>query len=388
MRVALVTNIVPPYRVPVYEALAATTGWTLRVFVSSDSEFDRNWRVDAGSLDVVRVRSASLRRRVATRGRARFDQIVTLHVPIGLPAALRRFAPDVVISSELGARTLLALLTCRLARVPLVIWSYHSRVSATAAGPVTRRLRRALLARAHAVVGMGRQARAVLADLGVPDERLFDAPNACDHDAVSKALAGVDVEARREAVTRALDCRRRIALVAGRLVPMKGLSELLRAWELVPEAVRACWSLVFVGSGPLASRIAEAQAAAAPGEIVHVPALQPQELVGFYAAAELLVFPSLGDPWGLVVNEAFACGRPVLCSRLAGCADDLLRPGANGWLSDPTDADAFAQTLGEALTSPDLARLGTCARATAERFQPEHMADGLRRAILHAAAVA
>ena len=119
-----------------------------------------------------------------------------------------------------------------------------------------------------------------------------------------------------------------------------------------------------------------------------MPALQPQELVEVYAAAELVVFPSLGDPWGLVVNEAFACGRPVLCSRLAGCADDLLRPGANGWLSDPTDADAFAQTLGEALTSPDLARLGTRARATAERFQPERMADGLRRAILHAASVA
>jgi glycosyltransferase involved in cell wall biosynthesis len=370
MRVALVTNIVPPYRVPVYEALAATPGWRLRVFVSSDSEFDRSWRVDAGSLDAVRVRSASLRRRVATRGQTHFDQIVTLHVPIGLPAALRRFAPDVVISSELGARTLLALLYCRLARVPLVIWSYHSRVSATAAGPVTRRLRRALLARAHAVVGMGRQAREVLTGLGVPDERLFDAPNACDHDAVAKALAGVDVEARREAVIRALGCRQRIALVAGRLVPMKGLSELLRAWELVPAAVRADWSLVFVGSGPLAT------------------ALQPQELVGFYAAAELLVFPSLGDPWGLVVNEAFACGRPVLCSRLAGCADDLLRPGANGWLSDPTDADAFAQTLAEALTSSDLARLGTGARATAERLRPERMADGLRDAVLHATAPA
>jgi glycosyltransferase involved in cell wall biosynthesis len=379
MRVALVTNIVPPYRVPVYEALAATTGWKLRIFVSSDSEFDRDWRVNAGSLDVVRVRSASLRRRVATRGRARFDQIVTLHVPIGLPAALRRFAPDVVISSELGARTLLALLTCRLARVPLVIWSYHSRMSATAAGPLTRRLRRALLSRAEAVIGMGRQARAVLSELGVPDERLFDAPNACDHDAVSKALAGVDVESRREAVIRALGCRPRIALVAGRLVPMKGLSELLRAWERVPAAVRASWSLVFVGSGPLASRIAEAKAEATPGEIVHVPAQQPQEL---------LVFPSLGDPWGLVVNEAFACGRPVLCSRLAGCADDLLHPGDNGWLCDPTDADAFAQTLAEALSSRDLARLGAGARATAERFRPERMADGLRNAVLHATASA
>jgi glycosyltransferase involved in cell wall biosynthesis len=78
----------------------------------------------------------------------------------------------------------------------------------------------------------------------------------------------------------------------------------------------------------------------------------------------------------------------VLCSRLAGCADDLLHPGDNGWLCDPTDADAFAQTLAEALSSRDLARLGAGARATAERFRPERMADGLRNAVLHATASA
>jgi glycosyltransferase involved in cell wall biosynthesis len=384
MRVALLTNIVPPYRIPVYQALAATPGWTLRVFVSADSEFDRSWRVDAGGLDVVCVRSASLRRRVRTRGPARFEQVVTLHVPIGLPAALADFAPDVVVSGELGFRTLLALLYSRLARVPLVIWSYHSRVSATAAGPLKRRLRQMLLARARAVVGMGSQARAVLAELGVPEARLFDAPNACDHDALAKALAGIDVEARREAVIRAVGARERIALFAGRLVPMKGIDPLLRAWARLPEALRAGWSLVFVGSGPLAARIAAARAAAEPGEIVQVPALQPRDLVGFYAAAELLVFPSLGDPWGLVVNEAFACGRPVLCSRRAGCADDLIRPGENGWLFDPTDDDGFACALGEALASPDGARLGAGARATAERFRPQRMAEGLRRAILYA----
>ncbi len=386
MRVALLTNIVPPYRVPVYEALAATPEWTLRVLVSADSEFDRSWPVDARGLDVVRVRSWSIRRRVRTRGRGAFDQWVTLQIPIGLLGALRRFGPDLVISSELGARTLMALLYCKLMRIPLVIWSYHSRISATAAGPIRRALRRTLLSRADAVVGMGRQAREFLESLGVPPGRLFDAPNVCDVDAVEEVRTRVGTESRCQSLRRELGSRERIALVAGRLVPMKGHGELLEAWGRVPAPVRREWSLLFVGSGPLFSLIRDAANASAPGEILHVPAVAPDDLVRFYAASELLVFPSLGDPWGLVVNEAFACARPALCSQLAGCADDLVRPDQNGWLVDPTDADAFARVIEEALTATDLERLGAGARATAEHFHPERMAGGLRRAAVHAVA--
>ena len=83
MRVALVTNFVPPYRVPVYRALAETPDWTLRVMTSAESDYNRSWLVDAGDLDVERVRSWSRRRRIAAPGTG-FAELVTLHVPIGL----------------------------------------------------------------------------------------------------------------------------------------------------------------------------------------------------------------------------------------------------------------------------------------------------------------
>ena len=67
MRVALVPTLLPPYRVPVFRALADTPGWQLRVMVSADSEFDRTWVVDAGGLDVERVPGVSWVRRGATR---------------------------------------------------------------------------------------------------------------------------------------------------------------------------------------------------------------------------------------------------------------------------------------------------------------------------------
>jgi glycosyltransferase involved in cell wall biosynthesis len=373
MRVALCTNILTPYRLPVLRALAETPGWQLRVFVDAASEFDRSWRVDARGLDVAG--SGSLSR--VRRGR-------TLHVPLRLPAALERFRPDVVVSGELGPRTLLAALYGHLAQIPLVVWAYPTPWSPAASGPRVR-WRRALLRRASAVIGMGAAARRALVSLGVPDERIFDAPNAHDREGLEKALAVVDEGSARLALA-GLGCRERVALVAGRLIPAKGIAELLEAWDLLAPELRDEWTLLFVGSGPLEPDLRRARDSHRRGEIAWLPCLEFAELVSLYAASQLLVFPSLSDPWGLVVNEALASGLPVLCSSRAGCAEDLVRPGRNGWLADPVDTEAFAAALREALAQPDREALARDARETAARFGPERMADGMRRAVTSALA--
>lgn len=393
MRVALLTNILTPYRLPVYRELAATPGWRVRFLLSAESDptWERAFRGaherGRAELDVAVVADWSLRRRVRTRGTADSTQSVTLHVPVGVLRALRRFGPDVVVSAELGARTALAAAYAAIHRVPLVVWSYQARSAASASGWIRRAWRRSLLARAAAVVGMGTQAREVLRSLGVADGAIFDAPNAHDAEAFEQSRSRLVPEAERAALRAALGVRDRVALVAGRLEGAKGIAPLLEAWRALPAEARDGWTLLFVGDGPLVGAVERAAAAAPPGEIARLPAVPAGEMARLYAAADLLVFPSLADPWGLVVNEALACGLPVACSRLAGCADDLVHPGREGWLFDPTDAADFRTALSSALAAPaeERARLGAAGRDTAKRFGPETMADGLRRAILHAA---
>jgi glycosyltransferase involved in cell wall biosynthesis len=375
MRVALLTNILPPYRVPVYRALADTPGWRLRIFTNAHTEFDRSWQVDPAGLDVECVPSLSL---VAG------DR--TLHVPWGLPPALARFAPQVVISTELGPRTLLGWLHAGLARVPLVTWIETTPLRVAGGGALRRALGPWLLGRAAAVLGPGREARRVARGFGVPDARIFDAPNAHDGETFEKRAARLDRDSAARDLRAGLATRPRIALVVGRLFEVKGVRPLLDAWNRVPSALRRDWTLLFVGSGPLAGELARACKTHRPGEIVHVPAVQPADLVPFYSSADLLVFPSLGDVWGFAVNEAMACGLPVLCSTRAGCAPELIRPGENGWLADPLDAGAFAAALSRAMTCGRRRELGARARATLARFTPEATAAGVRRAVDHALA--
>lgn len=372
MRIALLTNILSPYRMPAFRALAQTPGWKLRVFVNAESEFDRHWQVDTEGLDVETLPGAT---------RIRGGRTLHLPSPLRFFRALRRFRPDAVISAELGARTVLAWLYCLAFRVPLTIWAVPTRRLLARAGLLRRLLGPFLLSRARSVVVPGPEGRRAFRAWGVPDARLFEAPHCHDTETYAKALARLDPESARLQLDAALGCRPRIALVVGRLLHWKGTRQLLDAWDRVAPPLRRDWTLLFVGEGPERNRVDVARATHAPGEIAHIPRAGAERLAELYTLADLLVFPTLGEPWGIVVNEAMACGLPVLCSRHAGCAEALVIPGETGWLADPDDEIALRDTLIGALTCGRRARMGERARRHVSSFTGEAMAEGFRAAL-------
>ncbi len=327
-------------------------------------------------MDVVQSRTLSIKRNVRTLEPIPFDQEITLHIPTGLWRDLRKFRPDVIISHELGVRSLIASTYCRAHQIPLVIWAYQSRVSGGQGGALKRRIRQALLHQARSVVGMGVQAKEVLRSLGVEDERIISPLNAADHPALLSRHKTSISRQRADEIKHRLAGGKHLALVVGRLVPLKGTNTLLDTWAKLPDHVRSEWRLVFLGRGPL-DRLVDA---AKGMGVIRAGTSDTSEMSDWYGASDLHIFPTLGDVWGLVVNEAMACGVPTLCSIHAGCYDDLIVEGVTGMGYDPTHPQAVTR-LKDALTDPSLKTIGESGRDAIASVTLDRLADGFRQAV-------
>ena len=141
------------------------------------------------------------------------------------------------------------------------------------------------------------------------------------------------------------------------LRPAKALSCCCGAAAILQkEGVR--FSLLLTGSGPgkpAAERLANELSLR---NVFFQPARPPEEMPSVYRSADVLVFPTLEDVWGLVANEAILSGLPVLCSKYAGCAEELLDSEC---IFDPENTQEFVTKLRKAiegaLPRPDISRL-------------------------------
>jgi glycosyltransferase involved in cell wall biosynthesis len=98
----------------------------------------------------------------------------------------------------------------------------------------------------------------------------------------------------------------------------------------------------------------------------------------FYALADVLVLPTFSDTWGLVVNEAFACGVPAVVSRVAGACDDLIIDGETGFAVTPGDPAELADRILQISKDPDLRlRMSANCRALVRKYSPDACAAGL-----------
>jgi glycosyltransferase involved in cell wall biosynthesis len=141
------------------------------------------------------------------------------------------------------------------------------------------------------------------------------------------------------------------------MVRLKGIHHLLDASAAL-QREGLSFSLVLIGDGPEREWI-ELRVRELNLQNVHLlPELPPDQMAGVYRSADFLVCPTLQDAWGLVVNEALLSGLPVLASRYAGCAAEIL-PAAN--VFDPTNHAELTLKLRRAITDgippPDASRL-------------------------------
>jgi len=219
----------------------------------------------------------------------------------------------------------------------------------TPRGPATRAVKALayppLLRAFDAALYVGQRSRAYYEHYGYPPERLFFSPHCIDTDwFAARATAGAGRALRHRLGIVPED---KVVLFAGKLLPFKRPLDVVEAC-----AGLAGVHVVVAGSGELERAMVE-RAAALDVALHPLGFLNQTEMPAAYAATNVLVLPSTGrETWGLVANEALACGTPIIVSDAVGCAPDLAADGAAGRVFPLGDVASLRQMILTMLNAP------------------------------------
>jgi glycosyltransferase involved in cell wall biosynthesis len=336
-RIALLTEIPAPYRIPLFNALAARA--ELTVLFLREAHPERPYRLHEEEL---RFAWHILPGRHVLTGRW------WIVVNRGVLRELRRAGPDVVLLGGWNQPGFwLALAWARLRHVPTILWvesTGRDRRSGRFEGAKS-----ALLGQAGAFLVPGRASAEYLQALGVEPSRIVVAANA------------VDPAIFRTAPPREPH-ERPVILAVARLSPEKGIDVLVRAADGLDADV------VLAGSGPEEERL---RGLAGPN-VRFLGNVERDALPALYASADVLVVPSRSDTWGMALNEAALVGLPLVATDAVGAAHDLIEPDGNGFRVAADDVGALRTALQQLVDDAELrTRFGARSRELAERFTPE-----------------
>lgn len=360
-KMAVLTHYLPPYMGRVLQHTARRIPQT-QVLLSIPLEPNRNYTLDWGNLDVVVQKSWMLRRR--WKHRVGFDDELYVHLPYDTYTRLRSMRPDLIFSFELGFRSLASALYRRLnPRTRLAYCVCVSEHTEQGRGSARWLLRRTLIRQADAITYNGPSCRRYLQKLGVPDNKLFPFPYAAD-DRTEPPMRPRDAEPNRR------------LLVLGQLNQRKGV---LQALETVTSYARRHpeqqWDITYIGSGPLRDALVS-HAVPANLKVNVLGSIDPITLAPQLNEYGVLLFPTLADEWGLVVNEGMRAGLPVIGSRYAQASTTLIDEGRNGWLVSPDQPDELHACLTRihALTADQLRSMREAARISVSNITSQAVA--------------
>lgn len=375
--VVLLVNFVAPNMRGVFQEISRRVR-RLTILSSVAVESNRQWNADWGELDVRVQKTWTITCHPKHPGGYR--DVNYIHVPLDTISQLKRLRGDVVVSLELGARSLLSTVYRKLhPNCAHLIAVNASERSEAGRGPIRERLRRRLLRRADWITYNGPSCRRLLLALGADEATMSAWDYAADP---SKPYRGPLTRGRPN------DRSQLSLLTVGELSERKGVMLAVRqlsSWASRNPERTIDWNLV--GAGPLESHLRQYDV---PSNLrLHFHGFCEPELIrDHYRDHDFLLFPTLADEWGLVVDESLCSGLPVIGSCHAQAITTLIRDGENGMTYDPEVEESLSSRLDRLMAMPDHAMqaMPSAARESSSERTCANSADQFAAAVTSAIA--
>ncbi len=361
-RVVFVTDTPTPYMNELLRALALKVDLTC-LFCSGTSTRGMPWQFTRQlGFQYVLVGGMVIRRRDA--------EGVDYYISPKIFWHLVRARPSVVISGMFSFPTLYSWLYARLFGARLFIFSDGTARSERRLSRWQLAARKFLLPRVAGCIAQSGPAAERFKQLA-PKQAIFMAPHTTNLAPFLEIASARNWSERNELRL----------LTVGRLIRGKGIHHLIRALAQMPSTRRPV-QLTIVGSGPEEERLKALVQDLRLKNVKFAGFVDQAGLPAYYADADVFVFPTLGDTFGIAVLEAAASGLALVASNEAGATEDLIANNEFGLVFDPLDESTLANQLTLLAENHDLVvRLGRAAHRVARERTPDRAADGYLSAI-------
>jgi glycosyltransferase involved in cell wall biosynthesis len=288
-----------------------------------------------------------------------------------------------VVHGHTPAATLVATGAAKAMRIPTFMrCETHLGLRRSALKTLLRRpLIGAYYRRLDGVLAIGAANREYYRAIGVPKRRIFDMPYAVDNDRFMTGARLADSERKELRGRFGVYDDRPIVLYAAKFQQRKRPDDLLRAAARL-KGEDVIFHLVMVGSGEMETDLRALAQQRGLSNIHFAGFVNQTALPCVYAACDLFVLPSEGEPWGLAINEAMCAGLPIVASSEIGCVPDLVHDGRNGRTFSAGNIAALTDVLRSLLTDSDRRRrMGVASRDIIACWSYAECQAGLRAAL-------
>lgn len=331
-KIVLITNIPSPYRVDLFYHMQNTLKeYDIHVIYTSSNEDNRNWKINESKLintHILKSKIIKVKNDIDTR---------YVHIPSNIGKMLNKLHPNIIIAWEYNLAAIQALVwskknNCRF--IHLTDGTLHSERNINGIQKITRKI---IIQNCDAAIASSTKAKEKLISWGLDSKKIATSYLTFDLSKIEKEQKDIEWDERR-------------VLYVGSMIKRKGLDLLIKSLPYI----KANYQLRIVGNGSqyeidkleqLASRLGVRD------NICFCGYKEGDELFEEYNRASVFVLPTREDCYGLVLLEALCFDVPIVASKYADGAYDIVRNEKNGFIVDPYDSSQMGKSIDTILSS-------------------------------------
>ncbi|MEQ3511926.1 glycosyltransferase [Pseudoalteromonas sp. BZB3] len=312
-KIALLTNMVAPYRVPFFEALANEHDIRqLDILTCIEREVDREWAVkNSKSYNVLQQKGITLNLNKGADGKR------ILHFKFSIILYLLFKRPDVLVIGDASWTSFIAAFVCKILMIDYIVWNEITTTSKVSVGIVSK-LRRLMYRGAKHLIASCEMATEYLTSCGVPEFRISIVNNAVDNQFFLQKKR--ELQSNRDATRAQLNIAKDSLcfIYVGQLISRKRVIETVKLISALSSVQKV--HLLIAGNGPLENEMKQVASDLSFEDITFCGFMDAEKLCELYTASDSLILLSEDEPWGMVVNEALLFENSVIASNAVAAA--------------------------------------------------------------------